>query len=897
MEAKLHYSFYVVFLVVFSIFDSMGQNVFSGEPVQWVGTPNGFSTTPYNSDYRTLVYRRVSISDGNPSDGRGQWATTINVQNSGGNIQPSNMPGGSSGGWLLISGPSGNRFQNKWAFGGVGQAASNSQNTITFQGSTDMGLNMSTPGRYTFVMRDNGYSDTEVYIGYTSNDPVSVSRTGASYVNGQVVISISSSATPSSGERVFVRYRVGTNNFTSSTSLVQATGSGTNWTATLPAQSCGSTIYYYVFTSTRDLSQLNAANDQQRSLATLRYDDAFGANYSISTDAATASVLSGNSTICEGDSTNLQVQITGGISPFSVEISDGSFTFTVNNYISNSPIAVTPDASKSYSLVSVTGSDGCLSAALSGSAAVTVQIPTLWYADVDEDGFGDPDDSIESCDQPTGYVDNNLDCDDSDDSITVAQVWYFDNDGDGFGNDNISQVDCSQPFGYVALGGDCDDTDDSIYPGAPELCYDGILQNCEGALTDGCPQVLVRLRSDNCGATLTSITQTLRGDALSPGSPSVPAGVSRNGYRFRVTNLITNEVREVTTSNYVFNLGFTDIAQYNTTYSIEVAVRLNQEWMPYGQACLVTTPGLPTTQLTTTGSLASCGSTVASMNSIIRAGVVTGALAYEYEVRLIEDNVAVATQSLERPGASFNLLQFQGILPLKFGAEYEVRARVLVPTSAGNEWSEYGAVCSVFTPLASESFIEGCSAETGLSPATLNTVIYSRPSGVISLYRYRLVNEALSYDVIFESTSRAFRLSNFNAISPLTAGAVYSATVEYQLYGFFYDGKDCNITVPGGAKMANNNEQSPAVVDIFDGFKALASPNPFEEGFNINVYTNSTQPVGVAIYDMTGRLLETKEVTVDNLNNQIFGERYPSGVYNLVVTQGVETRTVRVMKQ
>jgi hypothetical protein len=159
------------------------------------------------------------------------------------------------------------------------------------------------------------------------------------------------------------------------------------------------------------------------------------------------------------------------------------------------------------------------------------------------------------------------------------------------------------------------------------------------------------------------------------------------------------------------------------------------------------------------------------------------------------------------------------------------------------------------------------------------------------------VNEALNYDVIFESTSRAFRLSNFNAIATLTAGAVYSATVEYQLYGFFYDGKDCNITVPGGAKMANINEQSPAVVDIFDGFKALASPNPFEDGFNINVYTNSTQPLGVAIYDVTGRLLETKEVNVDNLNNQIFGERYPSGVYNLVVTQDEEMQTVRVIKK
>jgi hypothetical protein len=478
--------------------------------------------------------------------------------------------------------------------------------------------------------------------------------------------------------------------------------------------------------------------------------------------------------------------------------------------------------------------------------------------------------------------------------VTEAPVWFADVDGDGFGDDADTLLACEQPVGYVAIGGDCDDNDGDVYPGATEICYDGILQNCDGSLTDGCAIILAELRTENCGATLTSITQTLRGDKL---SAAVPSGVSRTGYRFRVTNLSTTEVREVTTSNYVFNLGFTDIAQYNTTYSIEVAVRLNQEWMPYGPVCFVTTPGLPTTQLTTTGSLASCGSTVASMNSIIRANVVTAAIAYEYEVSLIEDNVAVATQTLERPGASFNLLQFQGILPLKFASEYKVRVRVLLPTSAGDEWSEYGAVCSVFTPLATESFIEGCDAETGLSPAALSTVIASRPSGSITEYRFRLVNEALNYDQTFISSSRFFRLSNFNALSPLQAGATYTATVEYQIYGFFYGGKDCLITVPGGARMANPTTEVPEVSDVFHGFKALASPNPFEDGFTINVYTNSTEPVGIAIYDMTGRLLETREVSVDVLSGQLFGERYPSGVYNIVVTQDEEMKTVRVIKK
>ena len=84
--------FYV--LIGFSSFESLAQNIFNGEPVQWVGRPNGYSTTPYNSDYRTTIYRKVSTTASNPSDGRGQWTTTINVQSSGGNITPDNMPGG-----------------------------------------------------------------------------------------------------------------------------------------------------------------------------------------------------------------------------------------------------------------------------------------------------------------------------------------------------------------------------------------------------------------------------------------------------------------------------------------------------------------------------------------------------------------------------------------------------------------------------------------------------------------------------------------------------------------------------------------------------------------------------------------------------------------------------------
>lgn len=129
----------------------------------------------------------------------------------------------------------------------------------------------------------------------------------------------------------------------------------------------------------------------------------------------------------------------------------------------------------------------------------------IWNLDYDGDGYGDTTEVLEGCSQPFGYVDNDLDCDDSQFSISPDEIefcdlvdnncdgqidentavdtlrYYRDDDSDGFGADSISLLSCNQPSGYVLDNTDCDDTEEDTYPNAPEYC-DGIDSSCDGVL-------------------------------------------------------------------------------------------------------------------------------------------------------------------------------------------------------------------------------------------------------------------------------------------------------------------------------------------------------------------------------------------------------------------------------
>jgi hypothetical protein len=103
----------------------------------------------------------------------------------------------------------------------------------------------------------------------------------------------------------------------------------------------------------------------------------------------------------------------------------------------------------------------------------------------------------------------------------------------------------------------------------------------------------------------------------------------------------------------------------------------------------------------------------------------------------------------------------------------------------------------------------------------------------------------------------------------------------------------------------NRNENSIALTSSkleqnqksLNEFSAIAYPNPFTTNFHLDVTTNSENTIYIKVYDMLGKLIENKSVENTELQDLLIGDNYPSGMYNLNISQDNFTQSLRIIKR
>jgi hypothetical protein len=122
-----------------------------------------------------------------------------------------------------------------------------------------------------------------------------------------------------------------------------------------------------------------------------------------------------------------------------------------------------------------------------------------WYRDADGDGYSNGMANTISCIKPFGYkavselTAISGDCNEANPNINPATNWYSDSDRDGYGNPSVFLQQCNQPSGYVLDNTDSNDSDPDIHPGVPDTgqtkCYQSVSPygeiSCAGTGQDG----------------------------------------------------------------------------------------------------------------------------------------------------------------------------------------------------------------------------------------------------------------------------------------------------------------------------------------------------------------------------------------------------------------------------
>ena len=280
-----------------------------------------------------------------------------------------------------------------------------------------------------------------------------------------------------------------------------------------------------------------------------------------------------------------------------------------------------------------------------------------------------------------------------------------------------------------------------------------------------------------------------------------------------------------------------------------------------------------------------CGTTLSTVNQYIYGNLISGVQAYRFKVTDLTTN---SVQTIDKALRVFALTQLPNFA---FDRTYSVEIAV----RKNNVWLPYGSSCNVTTPIVTTNVISSqCS--TIVTNPTLP--IYANLVSFATGYRFRITNTTNPADVqTADRALREVRLSSFAL--PVQPGTVYYIDVAVRNTDgtFLPYGSVCTLTTPGSNNSVVANTSKEIDKSLSNELIAVSYPNPFLDTFNLQVNSNSEEVISVKVYNMLGKLIEDKEVNFNDISSLPIGESYSSGVYNVIVSQGNEIKSLRVIKR
>jgi hypothetical protein len=445
-------------------------------------------------------------------------------------------------------------------------------------------------------------------------------------------------------------------------------------------------------------------------------------------------------------------------------------------------------------------------------------------------------------------------------------VYYQDLDGDGFGNASASQLACTPPTGYVSNATDCNDAVAAINPGHLEVLYNGIDDNCDGQLDEGF-QLTSSLQSVSCGATLSAIGSLVYTDI----------NLSATAYRFKVVNNATGDIQYVDNTHQWFALNWLASYEYATAYTVSVQLQIAGVWVGYyGTSCMVNSPDITSSTGTLQLVSTQCGATLPSIATVIYTTAQAGATGYRFRITDVTPNTT-GSNLVQEKERSYHWFTLPMLTRYNYGSTYMVE--VAVKTTGG--YTGYGSPCYVNTPAS--PMLNSCGAVI----PTSRTLVYTAITKSVTQYRFQVTR-------VSDQTARTFDTGrfwfSFKVNMPgYTPSVAYSVRVAVMTSGTWSPfGDACEITSPAIPRIDINAE--------FD-FNATLFPNPYSDQFNLLVNTDSDERISFRVYDMLGKLIEAEELDYTALETKEFGRNYPAGVYNIIVSQGENMKTLRLIKR